>query len=480
MQRLGLATDVSLTDNSQVEKAVAPSGGIWAKFSPANLYIALLSVIGIAGIVWQAPQLHGDIHVLALLIALNTAAGMMKISVYGDTQISVGFVVTLATIILFGAPGAVILAPFAAFIPAITQRRFTDKMVPNAALYTVVYLIAGSAYGAIGTVNPSSLSPSMLLGGAAATFLTFSVTAILISLPFVLDGSETPRSMWNRHSWLAPNYAAMGFMGVVLAAAFVSLGILGIMAFVMPAFMMRLSMKQYVDKTTENVEKLKAQNDALTAANIQIQEVSDELRYSYDGTLEALVNALDARDQETKGHSIRVSHYMMDIARELGVKEGTKEWVDMQRGSLLHDVGKIGVSDSILLKPGKLTDDEWGKMREHPEIGYNMLRQVKFLTDAAEIILCHHERWDGKGYPRGLSHDEIPLGARIFGVVDTFDSMTSDRPYRRALTTMDALNEILKFSGSQFDPLVVEAFLDIYETWVKDRDVLHGVISSAA
>ncbi len=180
--------------------------------------------------------------------------------------------------------------------------------------------------------------------------------------------------------------------------------------------------------------------------------MGDELRQSYDGTLEALVNALDARDQETKGHSLRVSKYMMDIARELGVVEDSREWLDMQRGSLLHDVGKIGVSDSILLKPGKLTDDEWKLMRLHPEIGYKMLRQVKFLEGPAEIILAHHERWDGKGYPRGLAEDEIPLGARIFPVVDTFDAMTSDRPYRKALSTQDALNEILKYGGSQFDP----------------------------
>jgi putative nucleotidyltransferase with HDIG domain len=319
----------------------------------------------------------------------------------------------------------------------------------------------------------------MLLGAALATGVTFGLTAMLMSTRFVLEGSMTVNSLWSRHSWLAPNYVAMGVLGAVLTAAFISLGILGVLAFATPAFMMRLSMKQYVDKTTESTEKLKAQNEALRAANIQIKEARDELNDSYDGTLEALVNALDARDQETKGHSLRVSRYMMDIARELGVKEGSKEWVDMQRGSLLHDVGKIGVSDSILLKPGKLTDEEWGHMRQHPEIGYNMLRQVKFLEGAAVIILNHHERWDGKGYPRGLSHEEIPLGARIFGVVDTFDSMTSDRPYRQALPTISALNEILKHNGTQFDPLVVEAFLDIYETWEKERERLHGNLKVA-
>ena len=124
----------------------------------------------------------------------------------------------------------------------------------------------------------------------------------------------------------------------------------------------------------------------------------------------------------------------------------------MSRGALLHDVGKIGVSDGILLKPGKLTDDESGLIRKHPENGYNMLHQVTFLKGAAEIILAHHERWDGKGYPKGLEREEVPLGARIFMVCDTFDSMTSDRPYRKALTAVAAMDEILKYSGSQFDP----------------------------
>jgi putative nucleotidyltransferase with HDIG domain len=266
---------------------------------------------------------------------------------------------------------------------------------------------------------------------------------------------------------------ALGFIGLALALSYVSLGLFGIIAFLTPAATLRIAIKQYVDKTKDQVEQLEHQNAALTRANIEVVRMGEELRQSYDGTLEALVNALDARDQETKGHSMRVSKYMMDIARELGVIEGSREWLDMQRGSLLHDVGKIGVSDSILLKPGKLTDDEWKLMRLHPEIGYNMLRQVKFLEGPAEIILAHHERWDGKGYPRGLGHEEIPLGARIFPVVDTFDAMTSDRPYRKALSTQDALNEILKNGGGQFDPRVVEAFLDIYEKWVSMWAELH-------
>jgi putative nucleotidyltransferase with HDIG domain len=267
---------------------------------------------------------------------------------------------------------------------------------------------------------------------------------------------------------------ALGFIGLALAMSYVGLGYFGLVAFMTPAVMLRVAIKQYVEKTKDQVHQLEERNSALTHANIEVRRMSDELRDSYDGTLEALVNALDARDQETKGHSIRVSKYMMDIAREMGVVEGSTQWLDMQRGSLLHDVGKIGVSDTILLKPGKLTEDEWAFMRQHPEIGYNMLRQVKFLEGPAEIILAHHERWDGEGYPRGLREEEIPLGARIFPVVDTFDAMTSDRPYRKALPTQVAMTEILKYSGTQFDPRVVEAFLDIYQKWVEMWVELHN------
>ena len=468
LSRLGTAKDVSMNDGQRAKTPLA--GRPWAKVSPTGLYFATLVCVAVIIFAWQAPQLQGAVPLLAVLVAMNVAAGLMPINIYGDSRISVGFVVTIAIIVIFGIPGAVIVGVAAALGPILVTRRFDSKAIPNAALFVVTDAAAAAAYLIFSDVDPEKVSTGLAAGITAATIVSFGLTAVLISVPYLLMRTHSVTELWERHAWLAPQQIGMGVVGFGLAAAHVSLGLAGIIAFAIPAVLMRVTMKQYVDKTEENVEKLKQQNEQLERANIEVVRISDELRESYDGTLEALVNALDARDQETKGHSLRVSRYMMDIARELGVKEGTKEWVDMQRGSLLHDVGKIGVSDSILLKPGKLTDEEWSLMREHPVIGYNMLKQVHFLEGAAEIILNHHERWDGKGYPVGLSHEEIPLGARIFGVVDTFDSMTSDRPYRRALTTQDALNEILKFSGSQFDPLVVEAFLDIYETWVKQRD----------
>jgi putative nucleotidyltransferase with HDIG domain len=421
----------------------------------------------------EAPRIEGNLELLLLLIALNIAAELMPIGIYGDSYVSVGFVLTTAMIILFGAPGVVIVAPIEAVAGRIGRRHLDYKALTNGMRFIIVYWLAAKAFELVAGYRPTDITLDVAFGVALSTVICLGLLVALIAAKVTIETGRDPRPIVEQHVWLVPQYAVMAMLGLILAAAYNTLGMLGVLAFITPAIAMRLTMKLYVDKTADNVSKLTQQNEALRVANVEITRMSSELQDSYDATLEALVNALDARDQETKGHSIRVSHYMMDIARELGVNPDSQTWLDMQRGSLLHDVGKIGVSDNILLKPGQLTPEEWESMRKHPEIGYNMLRQVKFLQGAAEIILAHHERWDGAGYPFELHEDEIPLGARIFSVVDTFDSMTSDRSYRKAKSTLEAMDEILRHSGSQFDPLVVEAFLDIYQTWEKEREELH-------
>jgi putative nucleotidyltransferase with HDIG domain len=194
-----------------------------------------------------------------------------------------------------------------------------------------------------------------------------------------------------------------------------------------------------------------------------------EVEESYNITLEALVTALDAREHETQAHSQRVKEYALTLARDLGLRHD--DLIQTGRGALLHDVGKIGVRDSILLKPGKLNEEEWTEMRKHPQIGYTILRSIEFLSPAAEIVLCHQERWDGKGYPNGLAGLDIPLGARIFAVVDTLDAMTSDRPYRKALSFQAAFKEVRACAGTQFDPRVADAFLSIPpDAWQEIHD----------
>jgi putative nucleotidyltransferase with HDIG domain len=182
---------------------------------------------------------------------------------------------------------------------------------------------------------------------------------------------------------------------------------------------------------------------------------------AYDHTLEALAAALDARDKETEGHSRRVVAYALALARQLNVHED--DLATLQRAALLHDIGKIGVPDAILRKPGPLTSDEWGIMRRHPDWGRNILAGIPFLDGVSRIVSTHQERWDGKGYPGGLSGEAIPLGARIFAVADTYDAITSDRPYRAARPYAAARAEIERFAGTQFDPQVAEAFKQIPE-----------------
>jgi putative nucleotidyltransferase with HDIG domain len=205
----------------------------------------------------------------------------------------------------------------------------------------------------------------------------------------------------------------------------------------------------------------------------ELSRTLHELEKSYSSTLSALVAALDAREQETGDHSQRVVRYSLAIADRLGVSPDDR--AHLARGALLHDIGKVGVPDAILLKPGNLTSDEWIEMRRHPQVGWNILRSIAFLHPAAELVLSHHERWDGNGYPNRLRGETIPLGARIFAIADTLDAMTSDRPYRKRTTLACARKEIARCAGTQFDPLCVEAFLAL-----EDRAILELCAAQAA
>jgi putative nucleotidyltransferase with HDIG domain len=183
------------------------------------------------------------------------------------------------------------------------------------------------------------------------------------------------------------------------------------------------------------------------------------LETAYDATIEGWSRALELRDQETEGHTLRVADLTVRLAQAMGVKG--KEIVHIRRGALLHDIGKMGVPDHILLKPGKLNDDEWETMKQHASYAFEMLRPIEFLRPALDISRCHHEKWDGTGYPRGLKGEQIPFSARIFAVIDVWDALNSDRPYREAWTEEKALEYITTSAGKHFDPQVVEAFLDL-------------------
>jgi putative nucleotidyltransferase with HDIG domain len=228
-----------------------------------------------------------------------------------------------------------------------------------------------------------------------------------------------------------------------------------------------------VSRALEN-RRLKVENrnyqsnlEALVVARTdQLQAKIKELDRSYDITLEVLVDALDYKDEETEHHSQRVTTYTIAIARRMGIPQ--EEIVNIARGALLHDVGKIGIPDNVLKKPGKLTPEEIAIMREHCYLGYKLVKKIPVLAESAQIVYSHQEHYDGSGYPRKLKGEEIPLGARIFSVADTFDAITSDRQYRRAQSITAARAEIKRCSGTQFDPEVVATFLEMPDTVWED------------
>lgn len=212
----------------------------------------------------------------------------------------------------------------------------------------------------------------------------------------------------------------------------------------------------------KNLTRLKLEHSRHIRKMLELEEI-------YDTTVENLMTALDLRDVETFGHSQTVSKYCQVLARLLGINQAAR-LDNIRKGSLLHDIGKIAIPDSILKKPGQLTSDEWAKIKLHPTLGFGLIKEMKMLAEVGHIILYHHEKYDGSGYPRGLKGEEIPLESRIFALADTLDAITSHRPYRAERDFHTAREEIIKNAGSHFDPQVVEAFcsLDI-EKWERIR-----------
>jgi response regulator RpfG family c-di-GMP phosphodiesterase len=217
-------------------------------------------------------------------------------------------------------------------------------------------------------------------------------------------------------------------------------------------------LEEQVESYRQHLEDMVADRTA------QLREALSQVERSYETTLQALGAAIDLRDSETAGHSRRVCRYSVEIAQAMGWSN--RQLAVLARGAYLHDIGKLGIPDRILLKPGALTVEERKLMQVHSEVGFDLVKDIPFLADAAEIVLTHHERYDGSGYPRGFRAVEILPGARIFGVADTLDAITSDRPYRRASSFETAREVISREAGRLFDPGVVDVYLNIAkETW---------------
>lgn len=229
-----------------------------------------------------------------------------------------------------------------------------------------------------------------------------------------------------------------------------------------------------LDSLEDHHEKLLKEIDDNEILNVELEELIQENDRIYFETIKSLNMAIEAKDMYTAGHCDRVTEYSLAIADEIGMND--KEKVRLIYGATVHDIGKIGIPGTIINKPGKLSDEEFERIKSHPEKGFNILKEIHFLEDSIPIVYQHHERYDGKGYPQGLAGEEIDLSARIVAIADTYDAMTSDRAYRQALTSDVALAEIKRNSGSQFDPMLVEAFVRSFEKGVIVEETKNDIV----
>lgn len=420
---------------------------------------AVLAALGVWNVQGQ------DLAALLLLALLAAIAERFDTSLYGDSRVSLAFVPIFSAILLFGLWGLAVVVTAAVVASAIGVHRPVRKTLFN---FGALMLAGGASVLVLrpfGEASDPGKLPQVIGPAALAAAVNFTINSVLVAAAVGLSTGRRAWSVWNeKFRWLWPHYLVLGGLGLAIATAYTAMGLWGILVFLAPPLMMQISIKQYLDRTSNTVVELRTAHDQLQEAHAQVVEVVATLRRAYDGTLCALVTALDARDSETRGHSQRVADIAMAIAEEIGMDPASREWQEMHWGALLHDVGKIGVPDHILRKPGELSHEEWRAIKAHPAAGHEIVRGIEFLGGAAEVVYAHHERMDGSGYPRGLHGDEIPLAARVFAVADAFDAMTSDRPYRPARPPEQALSEILRNTGRQFDPVVVRAFLSVYQT----------------
>jgi len=399
-----------------------------------KLYYILFVVAGILCAAYFLTKLpSGYLRDIIVFITLIVVADSVQISLpRGGASIYASSPIDLAGIMLFGPAVMVLVESVATIITeGILQRRPLIKVVFNVPLLALTVGVSGIVYRSFGSLG-SLESPLFLIPLAAAGVVYYLFNTWSVALVIALKDMRNPLHVWKQnYMWNFFHILAFAPVGAVIALLYAKSGIWTIALFIIPLFLARYSFQLYLD-----------------------------MRETHINTIAALTSALDASDPFTHGHSFRVSRYALRIARKIGLSSRDLEMLEY--AALLHDIGKISVQNDILLKVGPLTEEEWKVLRAHPNIGADIVEQLKFLKEASEVIRCHHERPDGSGYPRGMRDNEIPIGAHILNVVDAFDAMTSDRPYRKALPIERVVEELETYKGTQFHDRVTDLLLELY------------------
>jgi HD domain len=419
--------------------------------------VTYVGLVALAGAASSAATVHdlADRGMLALFTAsvFTMSTLGVRFAIRTDTTFSATAFLHLGATLTLGPAGAVATALAEAAGVAVRYRAGWFRTIFNAGCSVLANLAALATFLLVRDLPLQSVA-SFAAAGTLAGIMQHAVDVVLLAGVINLATGQRVMPQLRMGVVTAPYHVFYGYAAVSFAVLAERWGIVGVSFALAPVAALQLSLVTLALRTRRH--------EAQRAGYVEkLRQEQARVERSYDATLVALTHALDARDKETEGHSRRVVEYTRLLAVQLGV--AGYDLKVLCHGALLHDIGKIGVPDAILHKPGPLSDEEWEVMRRHPEIGALMIEDVEYLTEARRILLHHHERWDGRGYPMGLRRYEIPLGARIFAVADTIDAMTQDRPYRRRCSLDEAREEVQRHAGTQFDPDAVAALLAVGE-----------------
>jgi putative nucleotidyltransferase with HDIG domain len=403
-----------------------------------------------------------------LLLVLAAVAQRVPVFLFRSSAISVSFAAVIAGYVLYGPAVAVFLGLAQAAVNSVTpKRKAARKVAFNFGSFTLSAFVAGLAYYPLGGQTPPREITSTLAAVAGSAAVYFALSSGLTALVIAISEKQNVVRVWRtNYSWMPINFGATAIQGAALALAYQSIGLFGVAIFTAPLAAAWLSFRLYMTKSTE----VRQRNEELEGVNVLLREANGRLEESHLSVIGALIGALEAKEEHLTGHAASTMFYSVKVAQRLGLS--VEEIAAIKLGALFHDVGKIGIPETLLQKPDQLTEPEWATMRAHPSIGASLLANVPMLERIRPIVLAHHEHYDGTGYPQGLKGEQIPLAAQIITVADSFDAMTTDRPYRIAMRPKAALRELRANAGTQFNPVVVEAFITIVIE--ERRNAAHG------
>ncbi|HEY8786321.1 MAG TPA: HD-GYP domain-containing protein [Candidatus Limnocylindria bacterium] len=427
------------------------------KQQATNLYIGLVAGLGLVVLVANSINARTSAIDPVMFVVILVLAGIAQrnpVVLFRSSAISVAFAVKIAGYVLFGTPVALWATVVVVAVNAYTPKpKPVRKILFNFGGMMLSTYLASSTYQLVGgMVPPGAFVPTMLAVAVSAA-VYFAANSALTAAVITLTSNSRFLEVWMQNfAWMPVNYLATAVNGAALALAYQSLGVIGVIVFVLPLGIAWYSFRLYMMKSTQVRER----NRELVSLNENLHRTTERLEASHVSVIAALLGSLAAKER-SEGHSDATMQHALAVAKSLGL--GQDEIAAVNLGTLFHDIGKIGIPEHILLKPTALSEEEWTEMKTHPVIGANLIGEVPNLERIRPIVLAHHEHYDGTGYPNGLKGDEIPLAAQIISVADTYEAMTSTRPYRAALCHADAVAELRRVAGSQLNPIVVEAFI---------------------